>query len=120
VKLLGPHDPAQVDAAAAMVEWLSSSAGAVPLPGCDVALLHATPVHPRLRPASMAVAASHSLLEALLAAVGACVSAAVSTDTPEVLRTCAVPSRPVPSCRLALSRLGEEQAVTTCLMRRAA
>jgi len=91
----------------------------VPLPGCDVALLHATPVHPRLRPASMAVAASHSLLEALLAAVGACFSAAVSANMPEVPRTCEVPSCPVPRCRQARSRCAAIKVVTLLRIRRA-
>ena len=51
-------------------EWLISS-GDSQLHGYHVALLHATPLPPRLRPASMALAASRSLLEAVVAAVGA-------------------------------------------------
>ena len=71
-----------------MGNWLNSAASDVQLLGCDAALLHATPLHatpmhPRLQPASMAVAASHSLLDALLAAVGACSPSAVADGVDE-------------------------------------
>ena len=71
VQLLGPPGAEAADPATVLDTWLRSSSDSQ-LPGCDVVLLHATPLQPRLRPASMALAASHNLLEALLAAIGVC------------------------------------------------